>query len=156
MPDFGVDHDILKTHNSLKDAEKELGHKLQASFAQPPQPPRDYFVPNFGVDKDIIATQKHIKQIEKREGHEFNPETLEMDNKRELTALGFDKDTFVPGDKLIAIVNPSRSSFYRENTMYLRAVEHQRLGFVYLHNVLRLYPIESDGDSLSRYMDEIN
>lgn len=49
---------------------------MQASFAQPAAPPRDYFVPNFGVDKDVIATQKHIKQIEKREGHEFNPETL--------------------------------------------------------------------------------
>ena len=82
--------------------------------------------------------------------------TLEMDNRRELVALGWDSETFLPGDELTVAVDPSRSTWYRENTLYLRAVEHAREGFVYLHNVRRLYPIEPGGDNLERYLDEIN
>jgi hypothetical protein len=34
VPNFGVDSDILTTHSSLKQAEKETGHKLYGkSFA---------------------------------------------------------------------------------------------------------------------------
>lgn len=82
--------------------------------------------------------------------------TLEMDNKRELTALGFDNETFVPGDKITVVVNPSQVTFYRDNTMYLRAVEHRRKGFVYLHNVRQLFPAEPGENNLERYLDEIN
>lgn len=82
--------------------------------------------------------------------------TLEMDNKRELTALGWHNETFVPGDKITVVVNPSRTTLYRQNTLYMRAVQHQREGFVYLHNVRRLYPIESEGDNLSKHLHEIN
>lgn len=82
--------------------------------------------------------------------------TLEMDNTRELTALGFDRVTFVPGDRILVAVDPSRHTRYRENTLYLRAAEHRREGFIYLHNVRRLYPVDPAGDSLSRHLHRIN
>jgi len=81
--------------------------------------------------------------------------TLEMDNKRELTALGFNNNTFIPGDQIVVAVNPGRDTLYRENTLYLRAVEHQREGFVYLHNVRQLFPIDTAGDNLSKHLHKI-
>ena len=80
---------------------------------------------------------------------------LELDNKRELTALGFHNETFVPGDKLLVAVDPSHNTLYRKNTLYLRAAEHRREGFVYLHNVRRLYPIQDDEENLSRHLHRI-
>jgi hypothetical protein len=82
--------------------------------------------------------------------------TLEMDNKRELTALGFNNETFIPGDKIVVAVDPGRHTLYRENTLYLRAVEHRRKGFVYVHNVRRLFPIDTAGDNLSKHLHEVN
>ncbi len=81
--------------------------------------------------------------------------TLEMDNRRELTALGFNNETFIPGDQILVAVDPSRHTRYRENTLYLRAAEHQREGFVYLHNVRQLFPIDTAGDNLSRHLHRI-
>jgi hypothetical protein len=81
--------------------------------------------------------------------------TLEMDNKRELTALGFHNETFIPGDQVLVAVDPSRNTLYRRNTLYLRAVEHRREGFVYLHNVRRLFPIEGDEENLSRHLHRV-
>jgi len=82
--------------------------------------------------------------------------TLEMDNKRELTALGFHNETFIPGDQLIVAVDPSRTTLYRENTLYLRAVEHQREGFVYVHNVRQLFAVDTAEDNLSKFLDKVN
>ena len=82
--------------------------------------------------------------------------TLEMDNVRELTALGFDNETFVPGDKIIVAVDPSRHTRYRENTLYLRAAEHQRERFVYIHNVRQLFPIDTAEDNLSMHLHKVN
>jgi len=81
--------------------------------------------------------------------------TLEMDNRRELTALGFSEETFESGEQIRVAVDPSRNSQYRENTMYLRAFEHPRSGFIYVHNVRRLFPIDAEGDSLSTYLEQI-
>ena len=81
--------------------------------------------------------------------------TLEMDNTRELTALGIDKETFIPGDQLLIVVDPSRDSLYRETTLYLRAVEHRREGFVYVHNVRQLFPTDSSEDNLSKHLHMI-
>jgi len=78
--------------------------------------------------------------------------TLEMDNVRELTALGFYKDTFIPGDRIVVAVDPSRHTRYRDNTLYLRAAEHQREGFVYIHNLRKLLPLETSGDNLSKHL----
>jgi hypothetical protein len=82
--------------------------------------------------------------------------TLEMDNLRELTALGIHDDTFVPGDRLIVAVDPSRHTRYRENTLYLRAAEHPREGFVYLHNVRELFSVDSSGTHLPGLVHRIN
>jgi hypothetical protein len=82
--------------------------------------------------------------------------TIEMDNRRELTALGFNNKTFISGDQLVIAVDPSRHTRYRENTLYLRAVEHPREGFVYLHNVRELVPVDAAGNNLSKYLHRIN
>jgi hypothetical protein len=82
--------------------------------------------------------------------------TLEMDNLRELTALGFDRRTFIPGDQLVVAVDPSRHTRYRENTLYIRAIEHPREGFVYLHNVRELVSVDAAGNNLSKYLHRIN
>ncbi len=81
--------------------------------------------------------------------------TIEMDNRRELTALGFNDETFIAGDQLLVAVDPSRHTRYRENTLYLRAAEHKREGFVYLHNVRQLFPIDTAEDNLSRHLHRI-
>lgn len=82
--------------------------------------------------------------------------TLELDNKRELTALGFHNETFIPGDKIVVAVDPSRNTLYRKNTLYLRAVEHQREGFVYVHNVRQLFPIDPEGNSLLQHIGKVH
>ncbi len=81
--------------------------------------------------------------------------TLEMDNRRELTALGINSETFIPGDQILVAVDPSRHTRYRENTLYLRAAEHQREGFVYLHNVCQLFPIDTRDDNVSRHLHNV-
>ena len=82
--------------------------------------------------------------------------TLEMDNLRELTALGIHSETFIPGDRILVALDPSRHTRYRENTLYLRAAEHQREGFVYIHNVRQLFPTDTAEDNLSRHLHKIN
>ena len=82
--------------------------------------------------------------------------TLEMDNLRELTALGINSETFIPGDRILVALDPSRHTRYRENTLYLRAFEHQREGFIYIHNVRQLFPIDSAEGSLSQHLHKIN
>ena len=82
--------------------------------------------------------------------------TLEMDNLRELTALGIDSETFLPGDRVLVALDPSRHTRYRENTLYLRAAEHPREGFVYIHNVRQLFPTDTAEDNLSRHLHKIN
>ena len=82
--------------------------------------------------------------------------TLEMDNLRELTALGIHSETFIPGDRVLVAVDPSRHTRYRENTLYLRAFEHRREGFVYIHNVRQLFPIDTAEESLSKHLHKIN
>lgn len=81
--------------------------------------------------------------------------TLEMDNARELRALGFYDQTFLPGDRMLVAVDPSRHTRYRKNTLYLRAAEHRREGFIYLHNVRKLLPRTSTEDSLPNYLELI-
>jgi len=81
--------------------------------------------------------------------------TLEMDNARELRALGFVGETFLPGDRLIVAVDPSRHTRYRENTLYLRGVEHPRAGFIYIHNLRELIPLRSAEDTLAKYLHRV-
>ncbi len=81
--------------------------------------------------------------------------TLEMDNRRELTALGIHAETFILGDQIRVAVDPSFNTSYRDNTLYLRAVEHRREGFIYIHNVRQLFPIDAGEDSLSKHLQKI-
>jgi len=81
--------------------------------------------------------------------------TLELDNARELRALGFNRETFVPGDQLVVAVDPSRHTRYRENTLYVRGVEHLRAGFIYIHNLRELIAVESPDDNLAKYLHRV-
>lgn len=90
--------------------------------------------------------------------HELAPGqtwTLEMDNRRELTALGIHTETFMPGDQVRVAVDPSFNTSYRNNTLYLRAIEHPREGFVYVHNVRQLFSMEAAEDNLSKHLQKI-
>ena len=91
--------------------------------------------------------------------------TLELDNLRELHALGFYDQTFLPGDRLLVVVNPAgprrstgsraRDVRVRRDTLYLRGAEHRREGFIYLHNARQLLPRTSTEDSLPNYLELI-
>jgi len=74
VPDFGTDHEIQYTTNSIAQAESALGTTLHASFEDKKNPvnPRDYFVPDFGVDHDIEHVQHSIEISEKKLGHNLN------------------------------------------------------------------------------------
>ena len=56
VPNFGVDHEILASHDGLKWAEKERGYNWV--WKKEDKPDSDvYKVPDFGVDHDIIGVQ---------------------------------------------------------------------------------------------------
>ncbi len=59
------------TLKNLATAEKELGHKLKASFKKPASHPINYFVPNFGQDSDIKETLASLKVAEKEHKHKL-------------------------------------------------------------------------------------
>ena len=52
IPNFGTDHNILTTFNSLKIAEKGAKKTLKASFAQSDEP-KDLRIPDLGADEDV-------------------------------------------------------------------------------------------------------
>ena len=63
---------------------------------------------------------------------------LQMDNRGELKELGFNTDTLSPGDKVIVTAHPGS---IKKNILYVKALEHPRLGFRYEHNVRQLYKL---------------
>lgn len=75
VPNFGKDHDIKRTHESLEWAEKDLKHKwvFKGYPDKKKDHPKDYPVPNFGVDEDIAWTQKNIEDASKNLGHKWEP-----------------------------------------------------------------------------------
>ncbi len=60
---------------------------------------------------------------------------LQMDNRWELQDLGFDDDTLISGDIIIITAHPGS---FRKNILYVKALDHPRLGFRYEHNVREL------------------
>jgi len=72
VPNFGVDRDIGSSLKHTEDAEKALGHVMEASFDPPKEPKRDYFVPHFGEDAEITSTKKNIAAAEKALGHVYD------------------------------------------------------------------------------------
>jgi hypothetical protein len=73
VPNFGKDSDIITTNKNIAETEKELGHTMKASFAQPAGP-ADYKVPSFGLDRDVQATLAHISSVEKKLKVKYDPE----------------------------------------------------------------------------------
>jgi len=76
VPNFGVDHDIKTSHESLDWAEQELNHKwvFNGYPDKKDEPPKNYFVPNFGQDEEIAWTQKNIADASSSLGHDWQPE----------------------------------------------------------------------------------
>ena len=71
VPNFGQDHDVAHTLNSVAASEKALGHKPNWT-AEPAAPhPQDYFVPSFGADPEIAASQASLAQAEKSIGNKW-------------------------------------------------------------------------------------
>jgi len=77
-------------------------------------------------------------------GYEDIEFEMEMDNLWELQELGFTKETFLPGDKLIITGNPSP---YSPTDFYIIAIDHPRLGFRYEANVRQLFELSEVPDS---------
>merc|ERR1712032_123900 len=67
IPNFGLDHNMLTTMNSLKIAEAGAGKKLKASFAQN-DAPGDLRTPDLGVDEDVKFAQQSIAESQKESG----------------------------------------------------------------------------------------
>jgi hypothetical protein len=70
VPNFGKDHLIRDTDNSVDWAENYLNHTWVPKIKkdQPESHPVDYFVPNFGMDSDIKVAQANIATQEKKHG----------------------------------------------------------------------------------------
>lgn len=66
---------------------------------------------------------------------------IELDNLWEMEAVGFDSSTLIAGDVVRVTGYPS---WRRSETIFLRSLEHPRLGFLYRHNVRRLLELDSD------------
>ena len=90
VPNFGVDHDIKASQNSLKISEKALGKTLHANFDQKTNAvnTRNYKVASFGVDHDIKASENSLKITEKALGHKLSVDGY---NKEINSALKFPK-----------------------------------------------------------------
>jgi len=57
----------------MAEAEKKVGHEMQASFKKPKGHPVDYFVPNFGQDEHIKTTLDNLSQAETDLKHTWVP-----------------------------------------------------------------------------------
>ena len=64
VPNFGVDHNILTTMNSLKIAERGAKKSLKANFAQN-EKPKDMRVIDLGQDVEITNSLAAISESEK-------------------------------------------------------------------------------------------
>lgn len=75
IPNFGMDHNILTTMNSLKIAEKGAHKELKASFAQN-DAPVDMRIPDLGADEDVKFSLAAIKETQKETGKEVHAQEL--------------------------------------------------------------------------------
>ena len=71
VPNFGVDHNILTTMNSLKIAERGAKKSLRANFAQSDNP-KDLRLPDFGKDEEIKNSLAAIPESEKENKHKLS------------------------------------------------------------------------------------
>jgi hypothetical protein len=94
VPNFGVDKDIAVSQNNLDKTETNLKTKMQATFAKPAAPPRDYFVPNFGVDHDITMTSLNIGEAEAQHGQSLTvaPKAAAIPRNYFIPNFGMDKE----------------------------------------------------------------
>ena len=66
--------------------------------------------------------------VEVRSGTAVEAWQLELDNRRELTEIGFSADTLRPGDRIVAAGSPARRETHR---MYVRRLDRPVDGFGY-------------------------
>jgi len=70
IPNFGMDHNILTTMNSLKIAEKGAKKELKATFAQN-DAPADLRIPDLGKDEDVVFSLAAINESQKESGKQL-------------------------------------------------------------------------------------
>jgi len=90
IPNFGLDHNILTTFNSLKIAESGAGTKLKAAFAQNAQ--EDMRIPDLGPDEDVKLSQAAINEAQKENGKEIKGVTFAQEPVQYAQSSGFDVD----------------------------------------------------------------
>ena len=66
--------------------------------------------------------------VEVRSGTAVEAWQLELDNRRELSDIGFSADTLRPGDRIVAAGSPARRETHR---MYVRRLDRPADGFGY-------------------------
>jgi hypothetical protein len=74
VPDFGTDHDIKSTFNSLAKAEKITNNTWD--YIHPGKDAKkipDYRIPDLGLDGDVVGTAASIAHVEKTSGKKWNP-----------------------------------------------------------------------------------
>jgi hypothetical protein len=74
VPDFGTDHDIKQTFNSLSRAEKITNNTW--NYVHPGKDAKkipDYRTPDLGLDGDVIGTEASIAHVEKTTGKKWTP-----------------------------------------------------------------------------------
>ena len=57
--------------------------------------------------------------------------TMEMDNRWELSQLGFETETLKPGDRLVVLGSPAR---LKPHSLYIRKLDRPSDGFTYQHH----------------------
>jgi len=91
IPNFGMDHNILTTMNSLRIAEKGAGKALKASFAQN-DAPSDLRTPNLGADEDVKFSLAAINESQKETGQQLKGVTFGGDVVQYAQSQGVDSE----------------------------------------------------------------
>jgi len=79
IPNFGMDHNVLTTMNSLKIAEKTQKKSLKASFAQD-ETAADLRTPNLGADEDVKFSLAAIQESQKESGKQLQGVNFAQDH----------------------------------------------------------------------------
>jgi len=91
IPNFGMDHNVLTTMNSLKIAEQGQGKELKASFAQN-EAPADLRTPNLGQDEDVKFSLAAINESQKETGQQLKGVSFAHEGVQYAQSQGMDSE----------------------------------------------------------------
>ena len=86
---------------------------------------REATVDGVVIEFQFVSPHPFVDVRESRSGQSWQ---LEMDNRRELEAIGFGADTLKPGDRIVVTGSPARRG---GNSMYIERLERPADGFGY-------------------------